>query len=76
MVNGGRECGGSKYFLRQPKLLIATAILPLQKIKKNTNMIFGDHLVTVAKKQNKKNKKHKSVTLSPLGIAMTRIKTV
>ena len=53
-------------YLRPPKLLIATAILPSQKTKKNTNMIFGDHLVTVAKKQNKKNKKHKSVTLSTL----------
>ena len=45
-------------YLRPPKLLMVTAILPSQKTKKNTNMIFGDHLVTVAKVCNVKHSRN------------------
>ena len=44
-------------YSRLPKLFMVTAILPSQKIKKNANMFFGDHFVTVAKKQKAKKKK-------------------
>ena len=57
-------------YLRRPKLLMVTAILPSQKTKKNTNMIFGDYLVTITKKRKK------GIALSTLGIAITRIQKV